>query len=525
MKNNKKDTFDSLNNRINAYKDGLGILEGLLNLYKSCFDFDNQESLINNLTIDYGVKVIETYKSDGLKVFHNILMGDLSNNDYIITNIEYGNCIYPLETIESFTLDSFNFFINTMDLEINTFLEKNEFEFSDLEFYMNITSIDSLKKLILDLIKNTIKKSKKFVVDEIRLKVEEANRSLWTMKKEISVLISDKDNIEWEVFIEQFLYLRDGYLERIEELQNIIRSLAEEAFLKSSVKHINRIIQYEMQKLMDKYKGNLNKCFILKLVNGRDNYRESCFVKTKAIDAKETDTRCWEILSLELEYFSLGLRLVVNNFNVLEGKFKANLDSIFYNEFYSPMYVVESQEDFSTMIEAFKTKASYIVYNIVINMFKLFTIEYHKSISLIAKKRIESIEKLYFFKPISYMGFVKIYNPEIVVGLQKELYAIYGTYDFKRNMDEGIDKIFSSSTILNSEVEELIEVFTYKLNIESSNAELNEKKKSFQENINNLKSDLWEKIYDKFIYNYIYLNQSILNNIDSIKRAMKLYEN
>lgn len=525
MKNNKKDTFDSLNNKINAYKDGLGILDGLLSLYKSCFDFDKQDSVINNLIIDYGLKIIEKYKGEGLKVFHNILIKDISNNDYTINNIEYGKFMHDLEAIESFVFDSFNFFINTMDLEISTFLEKNEFEFSDLNFYMNITCIDSLKKLILDLIKKTLKKSKKFVVDEIRLKVEEFNRSLWKMKKEISVLMSDKVNMEWEFFIEQVLYLRDGYLERIEELQNTIRSLAEERFFKSNVKYINIIIQYEIQKLTDKYKGDLNKCFILKLVNERDNYRENCFVKTKTISDKDTYVRREEILSIELEYFSLGLRLVVNNFNVLEGQIKANLDSVFYNELYSPMYVVESQEDFSTMIEAFEAKASYIVYNMAINMFKFFTIEYPKSISLMMKKRIESIEKLYFFKPISYMGIVKIHNPEIVVGLQKELYAIYGTYDFKKNMDKGLDKMLSGSKILNSEVEELIDGFINKLQIESSNAELNEKKKSFQENINNLKSELWRNLDSKFIYDFNYLNQSIIGDIESIKRAMKLYEN
>ncbi|MEG2936764.1 MAG: hypothetical protein RR844_09805, partial [Clostridium sp.] len=125
MDTNKKDTFGSLSNDINLYKDGLEIVEGMLELYKNFFDLTDKEGRKHHLIIDYGVNVTEKYKEQWIEVFDNILIFRDNKLKLEIKGLKVEDYNYIIYGMEKFFLKEYEVFLSSWDLEAATFVERN----------------------------------------------------------------------------------------------------------------------------------------------------------------------------------------------------------------------------------------------------------------------------------------------------------------------------------------------------------------------------------------------------------------
>ncbi|GEM_PF-5136994 len=529
MENKKEATFDSLNDDINSYSDALEILNNMGTLYKSYFNFQ-QNKLINrdDFIVDCGTHVIGKCSVKGLRIFHDILTSNTTEFNQII-NIPDDEILYTIAEVQKTISQRLHLFSSSWYLEVRTFVEKNGPKLNDLNYHMVMASIDYSKSFIFDIMATTMERHHKKVTEKVKKEIAGFNRRLWILQRDIKSQFQNKRNLESREFNEGIFSVRDRFLEEVEGLKSSIEQLIVNELFIDSARYISTVMESEIQLQIHKYKKKLNKCFIEEMSLLKEKRSYDYNFNNKNVDKAELYGKCREVLCVEGENLRLMLRMIVEDFNIIMDEIKFNLESVFYNEFYSPIYDVKSEADFKAMMMAFQDKVSYFVYNLAMNMIEIFNKRYHSNIISKMKDRSERISKMYLFKPIGYMGTFNIYNPTVVIDLQRKLCDLYNAYNFEVDCDEEIGRKLGSQKTFKGKVQELIDKYIYyskrSLVWENGSMEgsIEEKKKKFYENIYNLNKVFWEVLDSEFIYKFDYLNQSIRRDLEWLEREIEEY--
>lgn len=523
---NVKDTFDSLNNDINLYKDGLELIEGVLELYKTFFDLRDKDGRDKYFIIDCGVNIIEKYKKQWIDLFDNILIFRNSKCDFDIKDIKVDEFHYIIHGMEKFFLKEYGLFLSSWDLEVATFIEKNN-SAKNSKFYMIEQSKEQIKNFNLNTIKEIIESVRKEASGELNNIIKAFNRSISIEKDDLRYFIINETSIDLNIFYDELNFMREAVLRKFDDLQEKIKLLIEEKLVKKTLGDINKVTEEKFAVIIRKYKNELNKCYIL-TIDLMENPMVCCN-KNKLITNESLYRRCGAVLEVEINYLQFVRAIGVECLRILEKEAEAVFNNVFNCEFYSGIPDVKFSVDLKNLIEAYKTKSDFILKNLVMGLLKEFINTYHEEILLMLKNRKARIEKLYVFKPITYMGQFHIYEPSVVVHLQRYLSDIYDYYDLKGSKNQELYEIKRTYIGLNEEVKKAVDSFNSSL--ESIQIE-EYKEDSFQSEkvmihryTTALKAELWMALNSRYITVFNSFNTMVRRTIEHLQGEMKAFEN
>lgn len=530
---NKKHVFDSLNNDINLYKDTLEIVEGILKLYRGYFDLKDRELNNKHLIIDYGVNIIEKYKKRWIELFDNILVFKSNKSELMIKEIKVEDFDYIIHGMEKFFLEGYGLFLSSWDLEVVTFGERNS-NIKNVSTYMIEQSKEAIQNFNVKYIKEVIE----VVISEVHLDLNKVikafNRSILTEKDDLKYFIINEASIALNVFYDEVNLVREAILRKFDDLQGKIKVIIEEKLIKKTLEQINKVTEEKIGLIIGRYKEKLNKYYILTIgLRGKPiDLREKtigCSYNNKLITKESLYRRCGAVLQVELKYLQFVRAIGVECFRIIEQEAEAVFNNVFDCEFYSGIHDVKFSSDLKNLIEAYRIKGDFILGNMVMGLLKDFIHRYHEIIPLMLKNRNDRIEKLYVFKPITYMGNFNIYEPSVVVQLQRLLNDIYASYDLKTNKSQELKEIKRVCIGLNEEIENIVEKFNSSL----EGFEITDHMKSFfkdekiiiHRSITALKSNLWSVLNSRFITVFNCFNGMVGRSIEELEKEIKLFEN
>lgn len=523
---NKKHVFDSLNNDINLYKDALEIVEGILELYKDYFDLKDRELNNKHLIIDYGVNIIEKYKKQWIELFDNILVFKNNKLELMIKEIKVEDFDYIVYGMEKFFLEGYGLFLSSWDLEVATFGERNS-NIKNVSAYMIEQSKEAIQNFNVEYIKEVIE----VVISEVHLDLNKVikvfNRSILIEKDDLKYFIINEASIALNVFYDEVNLVREAILRKFDDLQRKIKVIIEEKLTKKTLEQINKVTEEKIGLIIGRYKEELNKYYILTIdLRGKTI---GCSYNNKLITKESLYRRCGSVLEVELKYLQFVRAVGVECFRIIEQEAEAVFNNVFDCEFYSGIHDVKFSRDLKNLIEAYRIKGDFILGNMVMGLLKDFINRYHEIILLMLKNRNDRIEKLYVFKPINYMGNFNIYEPSVVVQLQRLLNDIYASYDLKTNKSQELKEIKRVCIGLNEEIENTVERFNSSL----EGFEIKDHMKSFfkdekiiiHRSITALKSNLWSVLNSRFITLFNCFNGMVGRSIEQLEKEIKFFKN
>lgn len=523
---NKKDVFDSLNNDINLYKDALGIVEGILELYKSYFDLKDRELNNKHLIIDYGVNIIEKYKKQWIELFDNILVFKNNKSQLMINEIKAEEFDYIIHGMEKFFLEGYGLFLDSWNLELATFVEKNG-GIEGVSSYIIKQFKEAIQNFNIKYIKEVIEAVRSEVHLDLNKVIKVFNRSILIEKDDLKYFIINEASIDLNVFYDEVKLVREAILRKFDDLQGKIKVIIEEKLAKKIYEQINKVTEEKIDLIINRYKEELNKYYILTIDLGGKTI--GCSYNNKLITKESLYKRCGAVIEAELKYLQLVRAIGVECFRIIEQEAEAVFNNVFNCEFYLGIYDVKFSNDLKNLIEAYKIKGNFILVNMVMGLLKDFIHIYHKIILMMLKNRIDRIEKLYVFKPITYMGNFNIYEPSVVVQLQRLLNDIYASYDLKANKNQELKEIKRGCVGLSEEIEKTVEKFNSSLECFEIKDHMNnffkDEKIIIHRSITELKSNLWSILNSRFITVFNCFNGMVGRSIEQLEKEIKFFKN
>lgn len=526
MDTNKKDTFDSLNSDINLYKDGLEIVEGMLELYKSFFDLTDREGRKRHLIIDYGVNVIERYKEQWIEVFEDILIFRDNKLKIEIREIKVDDYNYIIYGMEKFFIKEYEVFLSSWDLEAATFMERNSC-IKNIGGYMMGQSKEAILNFNLKCIKEIIEAVRAEAYIELNNVINLFNRSISIEKDDLKYFIEHEGSIELSIFFDEVNLIRDSVLNKIETVEEKLKEIIEESLVEKTLSNINTAIEEKLRSIIKAYKDEINKIYISNMKFDLKGLPHK--FNNKVIKNEELYRRCRAVLEVELNYLQFVRMIGIECLRILEAKAKADFNNVFTREFYSVINDGKSFTDFENIVEGYKIKADFILKNLTIGLLNDFIQRYNEIIHLMLRDRKYRIEKLYLFKPINYMGNFNLYESSEVIHLHKLIYKIYDSYDVKNNDNHKVKEIKRIYIGLDEEEEKSIHNFNLFLESvevdEDRRSSLQEEKKIVYQGIAAFKDELWSILDGRFIRIFNWFNEMIKGSIEHLDVGSKMYEN
>lgn len=523
---NKKDTFGSLNNDINLYKDGLEIVEGMLELYKSFFDLTDREGGKRYLIIDYGVSLIERYKEQWIEIFDNILIFRNNKLKVEIRKIKVEDYNYIVYGMEKIFLKEYEVFLSSWDLEAATFVERNSC-IKNIGSYMIGQSKEAILNFNLRCIKEIIEAVRVEAYIKLNNVINLFDRSISIEKDDLKYFIEHEGSIDLSIFYDEVSLMRDAVLNKIEALEDKIKEIIQESLVKKTLSNINKATEEKLRSIIKAYKDEINKVYISNMKSDLKSLPHK--FNNKVIKNEEIYRRCRSVLEVELNYLQFVKMIGIECLRILECKAKADFNNVFICEFYSVINDGKSFADFENIVEGYKIKADFILRNLTMKLLKDFTQRYNEIVHLMLRDRKYRIEKLYFFKPINYMGNFNLYEASEVIHLHKLIYKIYDSYDVENNYNHKVMEIKRIYMGLDQEVEKSIHNFSSFLESvevdEYIRSSLQEEKKIIYQGISAFKDELWSILNGRFISIFNCFNEMIKESIEHLDAGSKIYEN
>lgn len=521
----KEDTFDSLNNDINLYKDALEIMEGILELYKSCFDLKDRELNNKHFIIDYGVNIIEKYKEQWIELFDNILVFKNNKSELMINDIKVEDFDYIIHGMGNLFLTEYGLFLSSWDLEVATFKERNR-NAKKINSYMIEQSKEEILNFNIKYIKEIIVAVRHEVRLELNNDIKEFNKSASIEKEDLKYFIINEGSMKLSIFSDEFNLMRESVSRKVDDLHGKIKVIIEEKLVKKTLELINKVTEEKVGLIIRRYKEELNRYYISTIdLRGKTI---DCSYNNKLITDEGLYRRCGAVAEVELTYLQFIRRVGVECLRILEQEAEALFNNVFNCEFYSGLHDIKFVGDFKNLIEAYKIKGDFILDNMVKKLLKEFINRYHEIIFLMLQNRKDRIEKLYVFKPITYMGNFQIYEPSVVVQFQRLLKDIYDNYDLKANKKEALKGLKRTYIGLNEEVKKAVDKFnsslgSFEINDDTKNS-FKDEKVILHRGITLLKAELWRALNSRFISVFNCFNGMVVKSIEQLEGEIKLLE-
>ena len=142
------------------------------------------------------------------------------------------------------------------------------------------------------------------------------------------------------------------------------------------------------------------------------------------------------------------------------------------------------------------------------------------------KNRKERIEKLYVFKPITYMGNFNIYEPSVMLQLHRGLNDIYLNYNLKLNESKELKAVKKAYLGLKEEVYDIVKTFNYKnIEVESLlDVTVEEENNIIHSNVTFLKDEAWKLLNSRLINIFNSFNSMIERSIKQLELEINLYK-
>lgn len=523
---NERDAFDSLNEEINLYKDSIEILEGILELYKSFFDLKDRNGENKHFLIDYGINIVEKYEYQWIELFDDILIYRKNEVKFEVEDIKAEDFDYIIYGMEKFFNREYRLFLNSWNLEVASFIEKNN-RAKNIKVFIDEQNKETIQNFNLKSIKEIIELVRNEAKFEINQVIKRFNKSIGVEKDDLRYFINNKSTIENNVFYDELNLMRETVLRKVDELQSKVKIIIEEKLVKKSLEDINKLTEEKIFAMIKRYKEELNRRYtsILETKEKKITGRYT----GKLITSESLHRRCGVILEVELNYLEFVKAVGVECFRILEKEAEAVVNNVFNWEFYSGIYDVKFLSDLENLFEIYKIKGDFILGSMVKGLLKEFIERYQGIINLMIKTRKSRVERLYVFKPITQMGNIFIYDPAIMVHLERYLIDIYDSYDLKQNKNKEMDKIKRAYIGLNDEIERAIEKFNYALkNITAAEGwsnSIQEEKVMLHKAVTLLKEELIKSLNSRFITVFNSFSAMVLRNIQSIENQIKANEN
>ncbi|WP_040192178.1 hypothetical protein [Clostridium culturomicium] len=523
MDANIKDTFDSLNNDINLYKDGLEIVEGMLELYRSFFCLTDKEGNSRNFIIDYGVNIIEKYKKQWIDLFENAMIFRNIKSLPEIQEIKVENFNYIFYSMEKFFLKEYGLFLNSWNLEIATFVERNS-NVKNINVYIIEQSKDDIRKFNLKFIKQIIEEVKSEAYLEMDNLVKALGKSISIEHDDLKYFIANKSSMDLNTFYDEVNLMRESVFMKIDEFQEKVKVIIEEKLVKETLNKINQATEEKLGLIIKNYIETLNKYYILTM--DMEKKTTMCRCRNSLITNESLYRRCISVLEGELTYICFVKSIYIEGFRSFEQETQGRFNDVFNHEFYSSIYDIRFPSDFENLIEAYEVKTSFILNSLVTEIIKSFIYKCEEIILFMVKNRKERIEKLYVFKPITYMGNFNIYEPSVMLQLHRGLNDIYLNYDLKLNESKELKAVKKAYLGLKEEVYDIVKTFNYKnIEVESLlDVTVEEENNIIHSNVTFLKDEAWKLLNSRLINIFNSFNSMIERSIKQLELEINLYK-
>ncbi len=534
MKNINVGPIDKLGNKINLYSNLIEIFKYLINIFEDYFksyNIEDSHEKNEEFIVDFHTFILSSHREKILEIFYEILRNkDFEVEEYIALEREeflnIGN-----EALQRL-LGTLNLFERDYDFEIRSFLSRKEDiseeilkdlnEFSQEYIHNNINYLG--KKL------GQLKESMNTILFE---ELNNYNRNIWKLMKDIREILKDRDSTHGDITAHRILEMREKFIGYVDEIENDIGDIGKNEFIAPAMTLIEENLGMKIREKERTFKNCLNEWMAKELdINEKDKDSHILY------QVNETSCRNNEVQELSNEIFEIQynfLRKILNFteycFNNKNEEMKFRLDSIFLNEFCSPVFFIKSIEEFNSICTSLEEKRSYIIYNFVISAFKGFKEDYYYLIieELLNKKN--RINSMNIFKSISkYNGdnhcnnlneIIEVFNKinEIYKGYEKwdksvHLPEVLDIYNRKQKISENI---FDKYIYDNTKYKEIFKSESYE-NISS----IDDKKCELYGNITKFKDHLWNLLKGDLIYYFDSLFQSIGRSMEFAKRNTTL---
>lgn len=524
MDTSKKDTFDSVNNDINLYKDELEIVDGMLAFYKSLFDLRDSQGKESSFIIDYGVNIIENYRQEWIKLFDNILIFKNNILDFPIKDIKAEDYNYIIYGMEKIFLKEYELFLNSWDIEAATFSERNS-NTENIRKYMIEQSKEEIRGFNIKYIKDIIYTERNNAEVELKSTIKAFNKSVYIEKEDLKYFINHEGSMDLKIFYDEVNFIRESVLNKFDDLMETIEDIIKEKLVKKTLKQINAATEEKLNCILTNYKEAINKCCISKIQLKEDS--KVLRGNNKLLSKNSFYTRCVAILENEITYFQFVKAVGGEYFRIQDQEAKGLFNEVFTSEFYGGIYSVQFYSDFENLIEAYNIKVNFILDNLLNGLLLEYIKGYEEIVVKMLQVRKNIISKLYIFKPITYMGNFNIYEPIFTAQLHNLLSEVYNSYDFKDNKNRELMKIKTGYVGLKEEVEKGIKIFKQslgELQMEEKNYSVNEATIKVYEAVGALKEYMWKVLHNRFVKGFAVFNGSITQSIEVFEREVTLYE-
>ncbi|MEG1256149.1 hypothetical protein [Clostridium sp.] len=536
MENEQKILLTSLYNNINSYSDIIEVFDNLSKGFEDYFGDDITDGISESegkFIIDYNTYHIIEHREIVLNMFYQLSKGIFRVEQCI--GLDKNEILPVLDSVESILEKKVALFKIEAKLEIRSFVNKK------------CGNSNSLVKELNDFFKQSIENNIPYIIhsvseikDEVeKLLIEELNTydmNLWNMKKCIGKLWKDRSEVEEGMFIEEMFLEREEVIDKIDCLKSRIESVIKENFLNPSIEIIRENLSAKILEKTRAFKCTLNGFRARRIMmEQQEKLIEVGYenIIGRSIDAELYDM-CSELFLIQYEYLKTIINLSKVGFDAINDEIKFAMDSIFINEFYGPIYYINTDEDFKRICISLEEKVHYLLYNFVIEAIKNFKTKYYDYITNTLLRKKSRLNNMYMFKSIdNYKGYINSYNHEVTSEVYKKIHELYKSYTDKKeiynflnnelntySIDSHMQKDFLEEYMgYRSEYENLFNIDNY------SNVEyLEDKKHKLHENIKTFKTKICERLEEDFISYFDYMFQTTGRNIEYVKRQAKYYK-
>jgi hypothetical protein len=540
MEKVNKPLLTSLYNKINLYLEIVETFEYIQKEFLNYFKYDksNIETMTKEFIGDFNTFVIVEEKEIVEKNFHKIIMNEkCKENCEALSqeiNIDKEYTIGILDSIENNINYNLSLFKKQFELEVFTFYTKYGEEDTevceelDKYFHEDITNILSYLKL-------RIIKIKKNVANILNEEISNYHRFIWNIVKGLRVDLKGKDTSNKAEILDKIITKEDEVLNYLDNIKEKIELLIKEKFLGIFLNLINETLGNQLDKRTKNYKEELNK-YLAKEISEVDIIRKELVEYTTVDDKTMEKTSyyiCSKVFSIQHDYLDMMININKLSFDEITDEIKFSINTMFYNEFFRPIYYINSELELYSICSILEEKFSYIIYGLIKSSLKNIKDNYYNTIINMLLDNIKSVSHMNVFKSIdSYVGNIKVCNQRLIMDLYSKYNNIYDGYSGLKKYCVNASKVVFLDKKVRSEermfLKEYIPLNSNEENIFKGEhycelKDLESKKEALYNNVYSIKVKLWKALEGDFTTYFDHLFQSIGKNIEYVKSEEKYY--